>query len=155
MYLGIDPGVRKLGYGLVDKDLNVLDAGILLQDQKNPTRKDQFQRIDKIYNFFCQMCQDYDIDKVGIEKLYFTKCNQANAEFVYGIRGSLMRLFVDQGIEFYEHTPNQIKKYVTGNGKAWKKLVQNFVKKLFDLEKVPEYNDTADALGLAYMISKK
>jgi len=155
IYLGIDPGVRKLWYGLIDENLNILDAWILLQQKKKPTRKDQFDRIDKIYKYFENISKNYDIDSVGIEKLYFTKFNQANAEFVYGIRGALVRLFVHQNINYYEYTPNQIKKYITGNGKAWKKLVQNFIKKLFNLQSLPKYNDTADALGLAYMISKK
>jgi len=84
--LGIDPGVRKLGYALIDKDLSIKDAGILLQDQKAPTRKDQFTRVKEIYNFFEKLVKKHKIDVVSIEKLFFTRFNQSNAEFVYGIR---------------------------------------------------------------------
>ena len=52
MYLGIDPWVRKLGYALIDDDLKIIDAGILLQSQKSPTRADQFQRANQILEFF-------------------------------------------------------------------------------------------------------
>lgn len=52
MILGIDPGVRKLGYALIDKDLKIVDSGILLQHQKAPTRYDQFERMSQIYDFF-------------------------------------------------------------------------------------------------------
>ena len=79
MILGIDPGVRKLGYALIDKDLEIVDSGILLQHQKAPTRYDQFERMSQIYDF-------YPIEKVAMEKLFFTKFNQNNAEFVFGIR---------------------------------------------------------------------
>lgn len=84
--MAIDPGVRKLGYALVKDDMQILDAGILLQDKKSPTRIDQFERMQKIYEFFSQMLTEVDIDCCVIEKLFFTDMNQTNAEFVYGIR---------------------------------------------------------------------
>jgi crossover junction endodeoxyribonuclease ruvC len=86
MILGIDPGVRKLGYALIDKDLKIVDSGILLQHQKAPTRYDQFERMSQIYDFFHTMFEQYPIEKVAMEKLFFTKFNQNNAEFVFGIR---------------------------------------------------------------------
>ena len=51
-YLGIDPWVRKLGYALIDDNLQIIDAGILLQDKKSPTREDQFGRANQILDFF-------------------------------------------------------------------------------------------------------
>ena len=51
MYLGIDPGVRKLWYALIDDNLNIIDAWILLQDKKSPTREDQFQRANQIFEY--------------------------------------------------------------------------------------------------------
>ena len=50
-YLWIDPWVRKLGYALIDDDLKIIDAGILLQDKKSPTREDQFNRANQILEF--------------------------------------------------------------------------------------------------------
>lgn len=86
MVLAIDPGVRKLGYALVNERMQIIDAGILLQDKKSPTRIDQFERIQKIYEFFSKMLTEVDISLCVIEKLFFTDFNQSNAEFVYGIR---------------------------------------------------------------------
>jgi Holliday junction resolvasome RuvABC endonuclease subunit len=54
-----------------------------LQDKEKLNRKDQFERLKNIYNFFEKLLNTYPIKKVGIEKLYFTKYNQNNAEFVY------------------------------------------------------------------------
>lgn len=151
MILGIDPGVRKLWYALIGDDLHIVDAGILLQDQKAPTREDQFRRIHEIYQFFEKLFQEYKITKVSIEKLFFTSFNQSNAEFVYGIRWALLMLCVHHNIPFVEYTPIQLKKCITGNGKADKLLVQKYIMKLYKLKDLPEYNDTADALGLAYI----
>lgn len=84
--LAVDPGVRKLGYALISSDMKILDAGIILQDKKSPTRDDQFMRMQNIYEFFVKMSTQIDIDVFVIEKLFFTEMNQSNAEFVYGVR---------------------------------------------------------------------
>jgi Holliday junction resolvasome RuvABC endonuclease subunit len=71
---------------LIDDDLKIIDAGILLQSQKSPTREDQFNRANQILDFFENLLKQYDIEKVAMEKLFFTEYNQSNAEFVYAIR---------------------------------------------------------------------
>lgn len=154
MILGIDPWVRKLGYALIQDDLTIIDAGILLQHQKEPTRRDQFQRVVQIYDFFEKLIQKQKPGIVCMEQLFFTKFNQSNAEFVYAIRWALMMLFVKNNITIKEFTPIEVKKYISWNGKADKKLVQKMVMKLYRLEEEPIYNDAADALALAY-IGKK
>lgn len=151
MILGIDPGVRKLGYALIENDLNIIDAGILLQHQKSPTRKDQFERVIQIYDFFAKLIQDHRVDCVIMEQLFFTRFNQSNAEFVYAIRWALMMLFIKNNIQVKEFTPIEIKKYITGNGKADKKFVQKMIMKIYRLEEEPVYNDAADALAMAYI----
>ena len=150
-YLGIDPWVRKLGYALVDDNLKIIDAGILLQDKKSPTREDQFQRANQILDFFEKLLKKYDIKKVAMEKLFFTDYNQSNAEFVYAIRWALMMLFLRKNISVLELTPIELKKFITWNGKAEKILVQKTIRRFYKLQDIPEYNDAADALGFAYL----
>ena len=60
-------------------------------------------------------------------------------------------LCIHHTIPFVEYTPIELKKCITGNGKADKALVQKYVMKLYKLKDLPEFNDTADALGLAYI----
>ncbi|MDR0860086.1 MAG: crossover junction endodeoxyribonuclease RuvC [Candidatus Peribacteria bacterium] len=128
-----------------------MDAGILLQEKKSPTREDQFQRIIQIYDFFEKLITDYEITCVSMEKLFFTSFNQNNAEFVYAIRGALMMLFLKNSLPVQEYTPIEVKKYITGNGKADKMLVQKTIMRFFKLADLPKFNDVADALGLAYL----
>ncbi len=158
LVLGIDPGVRKLGYSLVDfndsGDKKIVDAGILLNTQETINRRVRRHKIYEISWFFDDMLSRYSIDKVGIEKLYFTSRNQSNAEFVYGMRGVLINKLISKGIGFVEIDPVQVKAYITGNGKADKKLVQKKIMQLYNLEQLPKYNDSADALGMAYIASK-
>lgn len=154
MILWIDPGVRKLGYALIEKNLSVVDSGILLLEKKSPTRIDQFQRMKEIEEYFTKLIKKYKIQTMCMEKLFFTKFNQNNAEFVFGIRAILITLCLKNNIKIKEFTPIELKKFITGNGKAEKKLVQNCIMKLYNLKDFPEFNDAADALGLAYIASK-
>lgn len=62
-----------------------------------------------------------------------------------------MMLFLKNNITVQEYTPIELKKYITGNGKADKMLVQKTIMRFFKLVDVPEFNDAADALGLAYL----
>lgn len=153
MFIWIDPGARKLWYAIIDKNLNIIDAWILLQEKKNPNREDYFQKIFEIQNFFEKIINQYNIQKAWMEKLFFTNKNQANAEFVYWVRAVLYVLLIKKNIKIYELSPIELKKYITWNTKANKITVQNFVMKIFSLEKIPEYDDAADALWLAYISS--
>ena len=98
MFLGIDPWVRKLWYALINDDLTIIDAWILLQNKKSPTREDQFKRASEILEFFENLIEKYPIEKAAMEKLFFTNYNQSNAEFVYAIRWALMVLFLRKNI---------------------------------------------------------
>ena len=151
MILWIDPWVRKLWYALITDDLKIIDSGILLQKQVAPQREDQFERMIQIANFFEELFAKFQIQTVAMEKLFFTKFNQNNAEFVYGIRAILITMAMKKGCRIKEFTPIELKKYITGNGKAEKLLVQKMTMKLYKLQDLPEYNDAADALGLAYL----
>ncbi|MDR0607844.1 MAG: crossover junction endodeoxyribonuclease RuvC [Candidatus Peribacteria bacterium] len=132
-----------------------MDAGILLQDKKVPTRTDQFERVSQIYHFFETLITTHPISRIGIEKLFFTHFNQNNAEFVYAIRGALMMLFLRHHLPVQEYSPIELKKYITGNGKADKMLVQKTIMRFFNLANLPSFNDSADALGLAYLASRR
>ena len=151
MFLWIDPWVRKLWYALIDDNLSIIDAWILLQNKKNPTRNDQFKRAEQILDFFEKFLNKYSVKKVAIEKLFFTSYNQSNAEFVYAIRWALMILFLKKNIEVLEYTPIELKKFITWNGKADKMLVQKTIRRFYNLQDIPEYNDAADALWFEYL----
>ncbi len=153
-FLWIDPWIRKLGYALIDDQMRVIDAGVLLQDDKKLTREKQFARMEEIWTFFVALLKKYPVTAVGMEKLYFTDRNMNNAEFVYGIRGALAMLFSTNKIPLHEWTPNEVKKRVSGNWNASKELMVNVVTRLFELAEAPKRHDTADALGLAWMVKK-
>jgi len=151
MILGIDPGIRKLWYALIQENRSIVDAGILLLDNKNPSRDDQYSRMLDIHDFFKDLLEKNDIHTICMEKYYFTQYNRSNAEFVYGVRGIIMLLAKQHNCRIKEYTPIQIKKSITGSGKAGKMLMQKMIMKLFKLQELPKYHDAADALGLAWL----
>lgn len=134
--------------------MKIVDSGILLLEKKSPTREDQYQRMIEIEEYFTKLIKKYEIQAMCMEQLFFTKFNQSNAEFVYGIRAILITLCMKHGIRIKEYTPIQVKKFITGNSKAEKKLVQQCVMKIYALKEFPEFNDAADALALAYIASR-
>lgn len=134
--------------------MQVIDAGVLLQHDTKLTREKQFARMEEIWTFFVDMLEKYPVSAVGMEKLYFTDRNMNNAEFVYGIRGALAMLFTTHKIPLHEWTPNELKKRVTGNGNASKELMLNVITRLYDLAEAPKWHDTADAMGLAWMVKR-
>lgn len=154
MILWIDPWVRKLGYAIITEELNIKDSGILLQKKESPNREDQFQRMIEIEEYFKILFKKYNITTICMEKLYFTKYNQNNAEFVFWIRAILITMAIHNWCKILEFSPIELKKYITGNWKAEKMLVQKMTMKLFKMQDIPEYNDAADALGLAYLAAK-
>lgn len=158
--LGIDPWVRKLGYALVsfagqwniwNNQKTILESGILLNDSPIQSRVDRYTKMQYIMEFFIELSAKYTVDTLGIERLYFTTSNQSNAEFVYWIRSSLIIHYLSIWAKLVEVDPVQIKKYISWNAKASKELVQRKIMQLYWLGSKPEYNDSADALGVAWL----
>ena len=151
MILGIDPWIKKLWYALIQPDLKIVEAGILEMDPKKFDRIEQYSRMLEIHNFFEKLIKTHKIKKISMEKYFVTSFNLKNAEFVYGMRWVILTLALKNNIEVEEYTPIELKKRITWNGKADKKLVQKFIAKLYKLKDIPKFHDTADALWLAFI----
>lgn len=154
MILWIDPWIKKLWYALIQSDLKIVDAGVLELEKKKFNRVEQYHRMLEIHNFFEDLIKKYTITKISMEKYFITTFNLKNAEFVYGMRWVILTLALKHNIEIEEYTPIELKKRITGNWRADKKLVQKFTTKLFWLKDIPEFHDTADALGLAFIANR-
>ena len=150
MFLWVDPGIRKLWFALIDKNKQIFELWALI-NEIDGWREDNVRRMSDISNFFDEILEKYSIKSVCIEKLFFTEFNKGNAEFVYGVRWLLMVKFYEKWINIIELSPKEIKKYITWSGNANKISMQKKTQKLFNLSKIPEPHDAADALGMAYI----
>lgn len=145
--LGIDPGTSLIGYGVIDfngKNYQVLDYG----DFRTPINIKNRDRVKLIYDYFDGLIKKHKPDKIALESLFFFK-NQKTVTAVSEIRGVLLLVAAERGLETNEFTPLQVKQAVSGYGRADKDQVQQMVKLILGLAKVPEPDDIADALALA------
>ncbi len=145
--IGIDPGYAIVGFGIIEYDngrFKVIDYGAVT----TPADMDFNRRLEIIYDDVSQILDIYRPESLAIEKLYFQN-NQKTAIDVAEARGVILLSAVKRRLLIREYTPLEVKKSVTGYGKAVKKQVQEMTKRILRLSEIPKPDDTADALAIA------
>jgi len=145
--LGLDPGLRHTGWGLIDKQgsrLSFVAAGVINPDDKLPLAN----RLMEIHTTLKQVIQDWQPDTAAVEETFVNK-NPSSTLKLGQARGIVLMTPALMGLSVGEYTPNQIKKTITGVGHAEKTQVDMMVRTL--LKTVPEGMppDAADALAIA------
>jgi crossover junction endodeoxyribonuclease RuvC len=143
--LGIDPGSRVMGFGVIEvqaRQLIYVSSGcIRVEAEAMPAR------LYEIFQNVTQIIQQYQPLVLAIEQVFVYR-NVASALKLGQARGVAMVAAVQQNLEVYEYAPNLIKQAVVGKGHAEKAQVQYMVKLLLNLPAVPP-SDAADALAAA------
>jgi len=149
--LGIDPGFGRLGFGCVTSErgkLCAIDHGII----STSAELDFADRLLELERDLDTVIRELQPNLIAIEKLYFSK-NVKTAMDVAESRGVVRLVAARRGIRAVEFTPTQIKKALSGDGKADKKAVQFMVAQLLSLKSAPKVDDAADALAVAICAS--
>jgi crossover junction endodeoxyribonuclease RuvC len=147
LILGIDPGTRRTGYGLlraVGRRLEPVDFGVIAPSEglSGPQKHlVLFQGIEEIL-------EKYKPDAVAVETQFVGK-NVQSALKLGMARGVLVLAAARRDIPIFEYAPTKAKLAVVGKGSASKEQVQKMVQLLLQLDKLPEPEDAADALALA------
>jgi len=144
--LGIDPGSRNLGYCILQWDgrkFLLLEAGLL----KIKTKELQEQIVELVEGIDI-ILKTHQIDEVAIEDIFFAY-NPKSVLKLAQFRGALSLKILQEIGYFYEYTPLQVKKSVTGNGKATKEQVAFMVKRLLGIKKEIKPLDITDAMAIA------
>lgn len=147
--LGIDPGYAICGYGVLDYDEN--NAGFQVVDYGTFQSREGTafaERILIIYEGIRQIIKLYQPQVMAIEELFFSR-NTTTAIATGQARGVLILAAAQTRLPVYEYKPVQVKKAVTGYGRADKKQVQLMVQTILKLDELPQPDDAADALALA------
>ncbi|QUH26743.1 crossover junction endodeoxyribonuclease RuvC [Serpentinicella alkaliphila] len=145
--LGIDPGIAITGYGLIKYSGNrfeVINYGAVTTDSKMPMPL----RLKKIYDELDSIIDVYNPEAVVVEELFFNT-NAKTAIVVGQARGVAVLVAANNNKEIFEYTPLQVKQGVVGYGRADKNQVQQMIKTILNLNKVPKPDDVADALAIA------
>ncbi|TSK05815.1 MAG: crossover junction endodeoxyribonuclease RuvC [Geobacter sp.] len=144
--LGIDPGSRKTGYGLISRQGNRLvhiDNGAIFTDKA----KDFPQRLEKIFSGLSAIIAEYQPEVVAVEDVFLAK-NAMSALKLGQARGAAIVAAVNVGLPVHEYTAMQVKKAVVGTGRAEKAQVQQMIKALLNLPEIAQ-EDASDALAVA------
>ena len=144
--LGIDPGSRKTGYGLIEKNGNHtrhLASGCIRLDSK----KSLTDRLLLLSSELEQIINEHHPDHGSIEQIFFSK-NAKSALILGHARGVILLKFAEKEIPIHEYAPLNVKQTIVGVGRADKGQVQHMVKILLNLHQ-PIQEDEADALAIA------
>lgn len=146
LVLGVDPGSRITGYGLVEKKNNIvtcIKAGTISSSGKIPF----YERIHKIFQSMVEIMECYQPEEMAIEDIFFAKNVKSSLKLGHA-RGAALIAAVNCGVKVFEYTPLEIKKSVVGYGRASKEQVGSMIQIILKLD--TKYGpDTSDALAAA------
>jgi crossover junction endodeoxyribonuclease RuvC len=147
LILGLDPGTAVTGWGVIecvgDKP-QLVDHGTIVTSAKDPS----YERLSTIFQGILEVIENYKPREAAVEEL-FGGVNIKTALAVGQARGVIVLACAERGIPAHDYTPLRIKQAVVGYGRASKVQVQQMVKVLLGLPKVPKPDHAADALGVA------
>jgi crossover junction endodeoxyribonuclease RuvC len=146
--LGIDPGTRRIGYGVVECNgptIGFVAAGILAI-----TATDDVSALEETKKGLDLLIKKHHPDVVAIEKLFFAK-NTKTALAVAQARGVILLATKERGVRIKEYTPNEVKSGVAGYGFADKKAVLKMVRLILGKKDLAVIDDASDALALAIL----
>lgn len=146
--LGIDPGLQKTGFGVVDAEgahLAYVASGTI--STLEAARGDLPARLKIIFEGVREVVQRYAPQCASVE-IVFVNVNPQSTLLLGQARGAALAALVSAGLPVAEYTALQMKKAIVGHGLASKAQVQEMVRRLLNLPALPG-KDAADALGLA------
>lgn len=144
--LGIDPGVERVGYGVVRKEgsrLVFVACGLI-----QTPRIELGERLTQIHREVGELLATHQPDAMVNERLFFTK-NVTTAIDVAQALGCVRLAAAQAGIVSREITPPEVKQAVVGTGRADKRQIQFMITRLLGLNEPPQPDDVADALAVA------
>jgi crossover junction endodeoxyribonuclease RuvC len=150
--LGIDPGTRNCGYAIIELEggkIRLIEAGLI----KIKAEELQFQ-IPQMAEAFDQIFAAHKIDEVAMEEIFYAHNPKTTIKLAQ-FRGALSLKIIQHFGQFAEYTPLQIKKALTGKGKAAKEQVAFMVKRLLNIKKEIKPLDITDAMAVAITHSQR
>jgi crossover junction endodeoxyribonuclease RuvC len=146
-WLGIDPGLRTTGFGVIEIEgqrLRYISSGII---ESGSIDLGLPKRLGTLYSGVQEVLVTYQPDAAAIEEI-FLNVNPRSTLMLGQARGAVIAALVSTGLAVTEHSARGVKQAIVGTGRASKLQMQEMVKRLLKLNKSPS-PDAADALGVA------
>lgn len=151
--LGIDPGTATTGYAILNVDGELMDAVEfgLIETKKEETPE---RRLFLIHEQMCELFERFSPDIMAIERVFFA-ANATTAIRVGQAQGVMLLSAAAAQVPVVEYAPGSIKKLISGDGRADKKMMQRALRKIFGPKirskayKKTHFDNAADALAVA------
>lgn len=150
--LGIDPGLRVTGYGVVAGSAarpELVEGGAIRLGGSNPSATPIAARLVELERDLVDLIKSVAPDVVAVEEVFSHAEFPATAIKMGHARGVVLLCAQRAGLELVELAPKTIKQSMTGSGRASKDQMQRSVQTLFGLAEPPTPNDVADAIAIA------
>jgi crossover junction endodeoxyribonuclease RuvC len=150
-WLGIDPGLRVTGYGVLESGggkLALLDAGTL----RSTADRSLPYRINELYESLRELIGELSPSVMGLEEVYSHYRHPRTAIIMAHARGALCLAAQRSGLEVVSIPASRIKKMVTGTGRASKRQVSGMVRDLLGITREIRPDDVSDALAAAIAV---
>ncbi len=144
--LGVDPGTTSAGFGVLScaSSLKLLDCGLL-----KILSKSRNLRLGELYKELHKLIKKWEPQALAVEKVFFAK-NAKTALEVSEARGVILLITALARLPVYEYTPLEVKKIVTGDGRADKRQLEKMVRlTLPETKEMKARDDVFDAIALA------
>ena len=152
--LGIDPGLRCTGYGMLDcakAQPRLIEAGVFRIDPQQPLS----HRLANLHDDLNGTISELNPDYVVVETLYSHYARARTAILMGHARGVILLAAGSRRIQVIDYTATEVKKAVTGHGHADKQQVQEAVMHQLGLQQRPEPYDVSDAIAIAICASRR
>ena len=150
--LGIDPGTRNMGFAIISLEngkIRLVEAGLI----KMKAEDLQFQ-IPQMVEGLDKIFSKHQIDEVAVEDIFYAH-NPATTIKLAQFRGAIMLKLIQEFGQFSEYTALQVKKALTGKGKAGKEQVNFMVRRLLNIKQEIKPFDISDAMAVAITHSQR
>lgn len=148
--LGIDPGLRLTGYGVVDLargavEPTLCEAGVFKLDAKRSLEV----RLQQLHEDMTALIDEHRPGRVAVEQLFAHYAHPRTAILMGHARGVILQVATAAGLPVESLAATEVKKSLTGNGHATKRQMQLAVQAQCRLAEPPEPSDVADAIAIA------
>ncbi|MEX0727010.1 MAG: crossover junction endodeoxyribonuclease RuvC [Planctomycetaceae bacterium] len=146
--MGIDPGLNCTGYALLQKASGgpkLCEGGVI----RSSRQQSLAARVHEITVGFRELLEQYRPRSLAIEQVFVTPQFPKSALLMAHVRGAILMTAVDYQVTVTHYPATQIKRMLTGSGRASKSQMQHAVQRELQLPKLPEPHDLADALAIA------
>lgn len=148
--IGIDPGSHRCGFAILEKDakrkITLIDYGTI----EVPPKTDISESLIILYDSLMKILELHKPEISSVEELFYFK-NQKTVSAVYQSRGVILLALSQNKIPILEPTITQIKKGITGNGKADKNAVKIAIKMILSIPELKGHDDSWDAIAAGFV----